>query len=92
MILVLVVFFQTRDGLVGYGATTSPMRSRVLIPGSYCFVVIVADVSTLELIAPSFRSLELAVPRFLCSPGFRPPRDAGVASMMPHVPAGVGRR
>ena len=31
-------------------------------------------------------------PEVFCSPGFRPPREVGGASMMPRAPAGVGKR
>ena len=37
-------------------------------------------------------SLELVAPRFLCSSGFCPPREAGAASIMLRLPAGVGWR
>ena len=37
-------------------------------------------------------SLELVAPRFLCTSGFLPPREAGAASMMPRSPAGVKRQ
>ena len=40
---------------------------------------------------PRGLSLELVAPRLLCSLGFRPPREAGEASMMQRAPAGVGR-